>query len=229
MGYFAADLKRIDEMNGRVPHFPRSLLMEIMATMPPLTKELLPILVLLPNHKQISATAYAMAEVSQLIGYYRLVHGTVDNADSPESQRAVLLGDLLSSAAYKKMVEVRQDKNLVEIADIMAATDEAWFMKEKLGPKAGERDYLEVLEKEYGLLYGKIAAIGADIAGLDAEKQKKYRALGMQIGLLWGGKINRYAIDFSVIQDKINANLAVLDEKEKEIVAGLVEEICSCE
>ena len=227
MDCFATELKRIDEINGRVPHFPRLLLEDILSGMHPFAKDLLPILVLLPNQGNVSETAYVMAAVSQLIGYHRLIHSRVMNVDTPESQRAVLLGDLLSSAAYKKMVEVYQDKNLMEIADVMAATDEAWFMKEKLGQKESEAGYLEILQKEFGLLYGKIAAIGADIAGLDEEKQDMYRTLGCRIGLLWGGKTNRYPIDFAAISASIDEQCVTLGQGVSQIVGNIKAEILS--
>lgn len=229
MENLAIPLEKVSAINDNVPHMPKQLLHEILADEPPLAKDILPILALLPSKGEPSETLLSIAAISQLIGYSRLIHAMVANDDTPESQKAVLLGDLLSSAAYQMMVSIRQDKNLEEFADIIAQREEGWFLRQKGPRKMKAKDALEILDKEYGLLYGKVGAMGAELANLPPEAQANYQKVCRWLGILWGVIISHDPVSCDNIIAAIDQSAAKQEPYLNERIKTLKEEILAAE
>lgn len=163
-------LEKTESYCQEIPYYPTSLKRP---APPPCSEEILPFLFLLPlaQKQTVTERSIRLAAGFQLIHLSRAIHETIQPQTCPENRAIVLEGDLLSSLAYKIMIE-EDPEQLADAANIMAQSSEAWFLYRDFRKKRNykDEDYWKFLQKDYGLLCRRAAKAGAKEAQWTEEK-----------------------------------------------------------
>jgi geranylgeranyl diphosphate synthase type I len=137
----------------------------------------------------------------ELIHNFTLIHDDImDNANirrgRPSVHKiwgesgAILAGDTLYSKAFQILGETKADSKLIlEAMKILSKTCTAicegqWLDLEfEIRPKVSESEYMEMVEKKTGVLYGASACMGATLAGANVDVANALNMFGSLTGM----------------------------------------------
>ncbi|MEL7567537.1 MAG: polyprenyl synthetase family protein [Dehalobacterium sp.] len=130
-----------------------------------------------------------MAEVIQLIHLAQDIHNHItDDCPKETPQFPVLVGDYLFSKFFKKLSDHDLLEWLAPLATVICKMNEGGIIRREIieQGQAREKDYLQVLFMEYGLLMGMACKIGGNLAGCSAEEADNLEQFGNNLGMAWG-------------------------------------------
>ncbi|MGI6686603.1 MAG: polyprenyl synthetase family protein [Bacillota bacterium] len=138
-----------------------------------------------------------MAGVVELIHLAQDIHNQIpDECPKDVPQFPVLVGDYLFSKFFKKL----SDHNLLEwlapLASVICKMNEGGTIRREVieHGRGLNKDYLDVLLMEYGLLTGLACKIGGSLAGCNERQADALEQFGLNLGMAWGVIKEKYPL-----------------------------------
>jgi len=161
-----------------------------------------------------------IGEVIQLIHLAQDIHNHItDDCPKEKPQFPVLVGDYLFSKFFKKLSDHDLLEYLAPLASVICKMNEGGIIRREIieQGRAREKDYLDVLLMEYGLLMGMACKVGGNLAGCSEEKADNLEQFGINLGMAWGAIKEKYPLapeNFLNMARNILMKISVAEERE---------------
>lgn len=125
----------------------------------------------------------AMANIFKTLYLANSIHALVkDDKEGQEHnqqlQFSILLGDYIFGRMLKLLVQAQADHLVGIFAHMMAEINEGMVLQHKY-----QIEHLEALKRTRGPLYMRAFETAAQLTGMDAENQERYRQMGLALGM----------------------------------------------